>query len=270
MLDPKAEELVLDPACGSGGFLLAALHHVRETASGYFEDDPVQFDRYWREFAAKRLYGIEINEELTRVAKMNMILHEDGHTNIVWADALERAERLRRLHRGLTREHFDLVITNPPFGAQVTAADRNYLADFELGRQPDGKPRRAQKTEILFVERVWEFLKPGGRAGIVLPDGILSNTSLQYVRDFILDRFQVLAVVSLPSTAFFHFGATVKSSLVFLRKREPGEAVEAQEFVFMAAPELIGYDATGRETKNELPNVLDAYREFLVRPADFI
>lgn len=111
------------------------------------------------------------------------------------------------------------------------------------------KARTSIKTEILFCERVWHFLKPGtGRVAIVLPDGILTNSSLQGVRDWLLARFQLLAVVSLPQEAFQHSGAGVKASVVFMRKRAEDEQPDDEEAIFMAAPANIGYDATGRKS----------------------
>jgi type I restriction enzyme M protein len=108
-----------------------------------------------------------------------------------------------------------------------------------------------------------------GRAAIVLPDGVLTNSSLQYVRDFVLERFQLQAVVSLPQTAFTHYNAGVKSSLVFLRKRRPNEVAKDDEPIFMAAPEKIGYDATGRKCENQLPQVLAQYLVFQKDPKPF-
>jgi type I restriction enzyme M protein len=126
--------------------------------------------------------------------------------------------------------------------------DDSTEGDFKSGKR-SVKARASIKTEILFCERVWDFLKPGtGRAAIVLPDGILTNSSLQGVRDWLLQRFQILAVVSLPQEAFQHAGAGVKASLVFLRKRAPREQPDDHEAIFMAAPSNIGYDATGRKT----------------------
>ncbi len=274
MMQPKHDELVLDPACGSGGFLLHALDHVRKDGTRYYPDDPTGEYRHWHDFAQSRLFGCEINDEIARVAKMNMIVHDDGHSNIIGEDALERFDRLREVHRGFEPGRFDLVLTNPPFGAKVALAERPYLADYDLGRSTDRKgntkPRSNQKTEVLFIERVWQFLKPGtGRAAIVLPDGVLTNASLQYVRDFILERFQVMAVVSLPQSAFAHFGAGVKASLLFLRKRADGETPDESEAIFMAAPEKIGHDATGRECENDLPDVCEHYRRFQESPELF-
>lgn len=198
-----------------------------------------------------------------------MILHDDGHTNVIGADALDRFDRIQDVNGNFLRNSFDLILTNPPFGAQVSLAERPYLSSYDLGNQTQKngkqKPRKNQKTEILFLERIWQFLKPeSGRAAIVLPDGMLTNSSLQYVRDFLLERFVLLAVVSLPATAFSHYGAGVKSSLVFVRKRDDDEAI------FMAAPRDIGYDATGRKTEsNDLDEIVQQYREFQREPDPF-
>jgi len=276
MMQPKADEFVLDPACGSGGFLLYALDQVRREASQYYDKGTPEHDRHWHDFAMRNLYGIEINDEIARVAKMNMILHDDGHSNIAGEDALDRLDAIRQrtANNGFKEDRFDLILTNPPFGAQVNLTERPYLPDFDLGNQDDAKgkrrPRKNQKTEILFIERVCQFLKPGtGRAGVVLPDGILTNSSLQYVRDFLLERFQLLAVVSLPQTAFSHFGAGVKASLVFLRRRAKNEKPKDDEAIFMAATEMIGYDATGRKCENQLPEVAKQYRAFVKDPKPF-
>ncbi len=275
VLDPKQSDLVLDPACGSGGFLLYALDHVRREADRKKKKGSVEHFKYWHDFAEKKLFGIEINEELARVAKMNMIIHDDGHTNIVGHDALDFLDRIEGKKDTLRRGKFDLVLTNPPFGSVVKRTEkaegyleqfelRNYLGKSTTGTEPDEsakgehdakrgakavKDRASIKTEILFLERVHSFLRPGtGRTAIVLPDGILTNSSLQGVRDWLLARFQLLAVVSLPQFAFAHYDAGVKASLVFLRRLKDGEKVKDDAPIFMALAENIGYDATGRKT----------------------
>jgi type I restriction enzyme M protein len=271
MLEPSNESYVLDPACGSGGFLLYAMDYIRHRADQLFEDDETARFRHWHDFAKERLFGIEINDEISRVAKMNMILHDDGHTNIVGADALDKMDRLTQERRNLAADKFDLVLTNPPFGATIKESEKGkgYMEGWELLNyivsSGDGdeqiaeaepkagaritKARTSIKTEILFCERVWHFLKPdAGRAAIILPDGILTNTSLQGVRNWLLQRFQLLAVVSLPQAAFQHAGAGVKASIVFVRKRGKEEKPDDDEAIFMAAPKNIGYDATGRKT----------------------
>ncbi len=265
MMPPQADDYVLDTSCGSGGFLLYAMDHVRHQAVN-IKDEVLRF-RKWHDFAEKRLFGIEINDEISRVAKMNMILHDDGHTNVVAADGLESWPVLEKINRDLRPETFDIILTNPPFGAVVKSAEKGqaYIDRFELSRHlgktasGDGekqkagkaavKQRASVKTEILFLERIHDFLKPGtGRAAIVVPDGILTNGSLQGVRDWLMDRFQILAVISLPQAAFQHSGASVKASLMFVRRRATKELADDSEAIFMAAPANIGYDATGRDT----------------------
>lgn len=285
MLDIKADDFVMDPACGSGGFLLHSLDHVRKLASEYYDDDSKEHFNFWHSFAEKRLFGIEINEEIARVAKMNMIVHDDGHTNIIGNDALEPLASIGRKNASFAAivgvdpetgkrdesKGFDKIPTNPPFGAVIKDDLHSYLSSYELSRyiakggdkdEDDAedtsadykagkkavKQRSSVKTEIIYCERVWQLLKPGGQAGVVLPDGLLTNASLQGVRDWILERFKVLAVVSLPQFAFAHFGAGVKSSVVFLEKRVPNVPASDDEAIFMAMAENIGYDATGRTT----------------------
>ncbi len=265
MMPPSADDYVLDTSCGSGGFLLYAMDHVRHQAAS-IQSEIVRF-RKWHDFAQMRLFGIEINDEISRVAKMNMILHDDGHTNVVAADGLEDWPKLKDVNPHLKPGAFDFVLTNPPFGAVVKAAEKGqaYIDRFELSRhlgkgatdkgerQKAGKAavkqRASVKTEILFLERIHDFLKPGtGRAAIVVPDGILTNGSLQGVRDWLMDKFQILAIVSLPQAAFQHSGASVKASLLFVRRRAEKEKTSEEEAIFMAAPANIGFDATGRDT----------------------
>ena len=275
MLDPQRENLILDPACGSGGFLLYALDHVRRQANEYHSEGTVEHFQFWHEFAQSHLFGIEINDEIARVAKMNMIVHDDGHTNVVSQDALDFPDNITNRNAGLIAEKFDLILTNPPFGAVIRRTEKGegYLEQFELmrylgkdyplhteisGEDVEGgatsgrkavRPRASIKTEIAFIERIHSFLKPGtGRAAVVLPDGILTNSSLQGVRHWMINHFQILAVVSLPQTAFSHYDAGVKASIVFLRRLADGEVPDDDEAVFMALAENIGYDATGRKT----------------------
>ena len=207
MVEPKHEERILDPACGSGGFLLYAMEHIQRQASQYYEERTPEHYNHWHNFAEKYLFGIEVNDAIARVAKMNMILHDDGHSNVIGNDALIDFERLYDQNRGFQKEAFDIILTNPPFGANIKREEKPYLGDYKLG-----KGRNSQKTEILFLERCFEFLKWGtGQLAIVLPDGILNNSSLQYVRDYIEQHYKILAVVSLPQTAFRHYEAGVKN-----------------------------------------------------------
>jgi len=264
MMDVKNDDLVLDPACGSGGFLLHALDEIRSQAEEYEKNDAEAKYRYWHDFAQNNLFGIEINDSIARVAKMNMIIHDDGHTNIIGFDALEDIDKMNRKNSSFDKNRFDIIVTNPPFGANVKLSEHPYLEKYFLGKDKTGKKTKAnQKTEILFIERCIDFLKPKiGKMAIVLPDGILTNSSLQSVRNYLMQKTQILAVVSLPQFAFTHFGAGVKSSLVFVHKKAENEKLGRYP-IFMAIAEHIGYDATGRkDAKNDLDKICQEFEKF--------
>ncbi|MEM9416779.1 MAG: N-6 DNA methylase [Bacteroidota bacterium] len=229
VLPIKNTSRVLDTSCGSGGFLLYALDKVRAQASGYYDESSVEHYKYWHDFAEKNLFGIEINEQIARTAKMNMIIHDDGHTNVIASDGLETSKELNKVHEknGFKYNSFDFIITNPPFGATVKQTEKAYMNQYRMAikdadwldvKNQGAKNRANQSTEVMFIEQCYNFLKPGGYLAIVVPDGILTNSSLQYVRDQIEDWYRIVAVISMPQDAFSHTGAAVKSSVMFLRK----------------------------------------------------
>jgi type I restriction enzyme M protein len=265
LLQVEHTDRVLDPACGSGGFLLNSMDYVRNFAEANY--DPFEAYTIWHNFAKDNLYGIEINDQIARVCKMNMIIHDDGHTNVIAYDSLEKFEKIENHHKKFTPNSFDYILTNPPFGATVksTEKEEGFVEQFELGGKI--KKRKNQKTEILFIERCIDFLKGGtGIMGVVLPDSIAINSSLQYVRDYILEKTQLLAVISLPDIAFSHYGANVKSSLLFVRRLKPNEKTKNYP-VFMALAERIGYTAAGKDDLvNDLDGILEHYKRFEVLP----
>lgn len=313
---------ILDTSCGSGGFLLHALKAVRDEADNIYEDErgSTSWREYWHEFAEKHLYGIEINEQISRVAKMNMIIHDDGHTNIVTNDGLKNNKAIEIENRNLNFQDgtFDLIMTNPPFGSKIKADEVSYYKDYELFETNLGiantkeritddnskkKWRASQNTEILFLEKCHKYLKEGGFLAIVIPDGILTNATSQFVRDWMVEKFRIWAIVSLPQHTFAHVKAGVKSSILFLQKHpwsltekfertlveikakvkgEKGLNKEQKEEkildlykeqifqyssdyeVLMAEVENIGYDATGKNIGgNELPEVSNRIKEFI-------
>ena len=229
------ESKVLDTSCGSGGFLLYALDKVRKQATELYPEyktDTRKYERwykYWHDFASNNLFGIEINEQISRAAKMNMIIHDDGHTNVITSDGLLDESQIEKNteNKGFKYNSFDFIITNPPFGSTVRQTEKAYLKTYKLGKKEEDwlalksapeTVRENQSTEILFIEQGYKFLKPNGFMAIVIPDGVLTNSSLQYVRNQIENWFRIVAVVSMPQTAFTATGAGVKSSVLFLRK----------------------------------------------------
>lgn len=236
VLPIEHDSKVLDTSCGSGGFLLYALNKVRNKATDYFPDyqnDAKQYAKwfpYWHDFAEKNLYGIEINEQISRAAKMNMIIHDDGHTNVITSDGLvsDATIKERTGNKGFKYGTFDFIITNPPFGSNIRQTEQAYFKTYQLGKKEEDwlavksrvgdDTRDGQQSEVLFIEQDYLFLKEGGMLAIVLPDGILTNSSMQYVRTQLEDWFRIVAVVSMPQTAFSANGAGVKSSVLFLKK----------------------------------------------------
>ena len=268
MIEPEHTDKLLDPACGSGGFLLNSMDYIRNFAEANYDS----FEAYtiWHNFAKDNLYGIEINDQIARVCKMNMIIHDDGYTNIISYDSLEKFDKIKNHHKKFTENSFDYILTNPPFGANVKTTEKGagFIEQFELGAKTI--KRKNQKTEILFIERCIEFIKQGtGVIGIILPDSIAINSSLQFVRDFILNETQLLAVISIPDFAFSHYGANVKSSFFYFRRLGEKEKVKDYK-VFMAISEKIGYTASGKEDNlNDLVNILEHYKRFKNKPNRF-
>ena len=248
----ESKHNVLDTSCGSGGFLLYVLDKIRKQADSYFdiERDAVKHHRYWHDFAAKNLFGIEISEDIARVAKMNMIIHDDGHTNVIAFDGLYQIDTIREKtkNQGFKEDNFDFIVTNPPFGSIVKQTEKSYMQSFGntefyfklaqkhvdwkdqiIRGKHTAEGRETQATEILFIEQCHKFLKPNAYLAIVIPDGILTNSSSQPVRDYIEQLYRIVGVVSLPSTAFQHTGAGVKSSVLFLRKYPPSVSKEIEK-----------------------------------------
>ncbi|MBP9885805.1 MAG: restriction endonuclease subunit M [Leptospiraceae bacterium] len=227
------KDRVLDTSCGSGGFLLYALDKVREQANEFYDKvkDEKDHYKYWHDFAEKNLFGIEINDQIARTAKMNMIIHDDGHTNVIASDGLisDKEMQAKSNNKEFKYNSFDFIITNPPFGSSIKQTEKAYMHQYNLALKEmdwlnvkSDKPtvRDSQSTEVLFLEQCHKFLVEHGYLAIVIPDGILTNSSLQYVRDNIEEMYRIVAVVSMPQTAFTATGAGVKSSVLFLRKHK--------------------------------------------------
>ena len=273
LIDTKNWPRILDPACGSGRFLTYALDQVRRklAAQLYPDEHPMlqvlrmdrhpQYNKLAHDFAGKCLFGIDFDPDLKRAARMNMILNNDGHGNIlsfnslefplmvadrtiselrstyntkssvVPSEGIERFDPIRaRLEANL--DTMDFVFTNPPFGSKIPIDDPRILKQFDLGHRwvkdedvwrmtSDIQARVA--PEILFVERCVQWVKPGtGKVAIVLPDGILGNPDAASIRYWILTNCQVLASVDLPVEAFLP-QVGVQASLLFLRRKSQAE-----------------------------------------------
>ena len=280
MLDPSPDDLVLDPACGTGGFLTIAMNQViqklRDSEARKWRDSqkPTESElqellRKIRDYADQRIVGIDINPNLVKASKMNMVMNNDGSGGlyqanslalpVTWGDVLRDRQLI---------DSVDLLFTNPPFGSKITVDDPSILEQYELAHAWDydagedryylREPRQLQKSqppEILFVERCVQFLKPGtGRMAIVLPDGILGAPGLAYVREWIFEQTRVLASIDLHPDAFQPGNSTQTSVLLLERKRfdeialERAAGTKTDYEVFMALANHIGHDKRGNET----------------------
>lgn len=275
MLDPQEGLTILDPACGTGGFLISAMNHVIEKIR-FLEIEKWKGDLARAEskitariakFAGSSIVGLDFNPELVKATKMNMVMNNDGAGGLYQANSLsspakwEEGLRDRNLLNSV-----DLIFTNPPFGSKIPIDDPAILEKYDLGHTwsynkdadswvKNDSVQKSQPPEILFIERCVKFLKPGsGRAAMVLPDGILGSPGLGYVRDWILKNTKVLASVDLhPDT--FQPNVSVQTSLLVVQ-RKSDQQIELEEAagrmndysVFMAVADHVGHDKRGNRT----------------------
>lgn len=257
-IDPNADERLLDPACGTGGFLIMSINHVKRKLQNLSDSDETRKLKLLEEFANHKVFGIDINDRVCRVARLNMIMHGSSHNSIINADGLLLGESVAKNSSPQVKEisyrTFRKILSNPPFAGYEK--DPIILSKFELGMSGKGEPKSVTK-EVLFIEQIIRLLDKGGKAGLVLPMGIFNNPSLKPVRDFLRKHTRILAVVGLPEYAFTHTGTSVKGALLFLEKAvEPLDDYK----IFITKARSIGYDSTGRDIQqNDFDKILSAY-----------
>jgi type I restriction enzyme M protein len=283
MLAPKEHERILDPACGTGGFLVETLGYMLRQFKDRAgirpnEEDTQEWDMITdkiRSFAENQLFGADFDPFLIKATQMNMVMAANGTGHLYHVNSLEfpggYLDDLAQAKQNIPLGSMDLVITNPPFGSDIPITDAGILGQYELAatweRAEDGNFRRTGRRqssvapEILFVERCVKWLKPGGRAGIVLPDGILGNPAAEYIRWWILHHTWVLASVDLPVEAFIHEANVNILTSVLLLKRKTDEEMRAEVMggkqdypVFMAVAEKVGIDRRGNKLYKRTPD----------------
>lgn len=284
MLDPKESETLLDPACGTGGFLVAALkllldkfrEEERIVPGQESTEELLTVHQRLKAYARSKVFGADFDPFLIRAAQMNMVLSGDGRGHIYNINSLEfpfgHLADLSRVKQEIPLGSVDIIATNPPFGSDIPITDRNILEQYELAQhwEPDGEGgfrntgtlKGSVSPEILFIERCIQWLKPGtGRMGIVLPDGVLGNPAAEYIRWWIMRETQVLASVDLPVEAFVaEANVNILTSLLFLRRKSAEEkSAEAlggiEEYpVFMAVADKVGFDRRGNRLYKRTPD----------------
>jgi len=275
MLDPGEKQLVLDPACGTGGFLITAMNHVIEKIrvaemakwGNKLERAEKAIRERIKKFAEHFIVGIDFNPELVKASKMNMVMNNDGAGGLFQANSLEApATWDPDLRKCDLMGRVALLFTNPPFGSKIPVTDPAILDQYDLGHSwsydkstdrwsKNTAVQKSQPPEILFIERCVRFLTPGtGRLAIVLPDGILGSPGLGYVREWLLQNTRVLASVDLHADTFQPFVSIQTSVLVLQRKTDDLIAVERAAGkindypVFMAVANHVGHDKRGSTT----------------------
>lgn len=288
MVNPKVDEIVLDSSCGTGGFLVTAMTHVIRKLTkqmlgdnGQTEDDLSSAEKQLlsekiSETAVSNYFGFDIGPHLVKATKMNMVMNNDGSGNILRENSLlhphewsndfksKLAESLRIKPSQISNPDkigfFDIILTNPPFGSKIPVTDSNILEQYELGHIWNKNGDRWVKTdrlkgsvppEQLFIERCFQFLKPGGRMGIVLPDSILGSPGLGYIRQWLIKNTYIIASIDLHEDAFQPRNGTQTSILVLQKKTEVEVRQEEKSGkmpsynIFMSMIRKIGHDKRG-------------------------
>lgn len=250
--DPKIDDIILDPACGSGGFLIQSFLYVNQKIINS-PFSAVESKKKFQNLIDKCLWGGEADEDLHVLAKINLIMHGDGYNNIYQGDSLRNPN--------IPNDKFNVILTNPPFTLPYSFSD--VLTNYELGEN-----RQSQELDILFVEKCIKALdaSSGGEIYIVLPEGLLNLSSYFYFREWLLKKCYVTLVVSLPEGAFIPFGKSVsKTCIIGLRKKNETNT-NKPEYVYLCSPKEIGYEC-GKSTykikdKNDLPIFLNSSSEY--------
>lgn len=267
MIDPQVDERVIDPACGSGGFLIHTIKHIRAKQSWELD-----FEKTYR-YANDYVYAADFDDKLKKVAKVMMLIVGDGKSNVFGVDSLdfrkwaksEVVNRIGPFKKDIKNGNFDIVLTNPPFSGKITGKEQLSIYELyelqQLGKLKDDEeeledeevinnklPRKrvnSMKRDILFIERCLRFLKPGGRMAIVLPQGNLNNIGTKALRNWIMQKARILAVVGLGVNTFKPFTGT-KTSVLFLQKwgGKAGNPIEDYP-IFMATSERSGKNSSG-------------------------
>ncbi len=264
LIAPQIGDRVIDPSCGSGGFLI----HVYDVLSDKILTSDMSKrvkERRLEELANECLVGVDWETRAARTCKMNMIIHGDGHAGVYQGNALDIEElnkkvKTRKKHYPDAPEiddgGFDIVLTNPPFGARDDVA--KILEPYELGTG------RGAKREVLLLERQIRLLRPGGRIAVVIPEGILSNRNDRHIRDYIRRECIVKAVIRLPQDAFRLSEGAACTSILYATKKDPDDPASLdQGDIFFARAEHIGTSPAGKPiAENDLLSIREQYRRF--------
>lgn len=263
ILDPDLDDLIIDPACGSGGFLVEALKYVWQKVdkkANVYNWQKNEIEREKQKISSTNFRGIDKDYFLSKVTKAYMTLIGDGTSGTVCDDSLETQLNWSQATKNKVQlESFNVVLTNPPFGSKIPVRGEDKLKQFDLGHKwkkgknsnlwEKGKLKDKEAPQILFIERCLQLLKDGGRMSIVLPDGVFGNESLAYLRNWLLKKSRIIAIIDVPIETFMPNTST-KTTILFLKKEKNKEKNEDYP-IFMAVAETCGHDRRGKETSED-------------------
>lgn len=249
-LNPNYKDYIIDPTCGSGKFLIDVMEYIK-SKKDLNDLELSDLGNY--------ILGIDINSDLVKMTKTNMILFGNNHPHVFYGNSLlplenlsNNAQNAELLKNTALPSSFDVIFSNPPKTSDTKLIDiekfdlaYKWKFDDQCNRwiQTENLSNR-QRLDVLFIERCWQLLKPNGRMGIIIPDGILVSPVYGYVRQWIIDNTRILASISLPQTTFMPETGT-KLSLLLLQKIDSNELYKINEkgySIFMAEIEKIGHD----------------------------
>ena len=254
LVDPQLGNEICDPACGTGGFLLGAYQHIltahtspdqRQTDENGFErglvGDRLTDPRQWEALRAKTFHGFDFDSTMVRIGLMNLMLHGIDRPDMDYTDTLSK--------RFDERDRYDVVLANPPFKGSIDKGDIN--EDLSLS---------TTKTELLFVNKIVNLLRIGGKAGVIVPDGVLFGSSKAHraLREMIIDDCELQGVVSLPSGVFKPYAGVSTAVLVFVKGGRT-------EHVWFYDLEADGYSLDDKREKIEASDLLDVISKWKAR-----
>jgi len=275
ILDPDDEDLIIDPACGSGGFLIEALRHIwrkldKDGEKYHWSTSNIQEEKM--EVALNRIRGIDKDYFLSKVAKAYMAIIGDGKSGIFTEDSLEVPNNWALSTRQkIDLGKFTVLFTNPPFGSKIPVRGDDKLKQFELGHKwkfnkkdnewVKGKLKEKEAPQILFIERCIQLLADGGKMAIVLPDGIYGNDQLGYIRQFIKRNMKILGIIDVPKETF-QPNTSTKTTIMIAEKIKVGSEIPENHKVFMAICETCGHNRRGEYLEeDDIALVSAAYKE---------
>ena len=278
ILDPDDDEMIIDPACGSGGFIIESLRYIWNKIIKRYQEMGWNESAIMEEkidVANKCIRGIDKDYFLSKIAKSYMAIMGDGKGGVFCEDSLERpsnwsSKTQQKIHMG----DFNVVLTNPPFGSKIPVTGEDKLKQYDLaykwknkkGTNEWVKDKLADKEapQILFIERCYQLLKDRGRMAIVLPDGIFGNNLLGYIRKFLIDKGQILAIIDVPIETFMPNTST-KTSILIFKKLKKSEIPDNYP-IFMAIAETCGHDRRGKSIEeDDIANISNSFRDWCTK-----